>query len=318
MNRLFDELCSYGPENWGALSEPRATAFRGDFEAAMVEMLKEAPGNADVLQRAMASYLFRFEPSETSLYTAFAQRIRDTGWDGAVATLNYERLAELALRKAGVRIVLGPAAMEAGTTELCLPHGACHLFGNVRTESSAGGQDKRAVNIVSEKPVIIKPARRPDRTEVFANIKAWDGRPIHFGGQQRTDSEEIRVIHDPNVHAQELRTSELPPIMCYIEPQKRNRTGVTFIATQRRRFGDLVSSASGVAIVGVRVNERDAHLWGPLARTQARIVYCGGTCGAKQYAQWRENCRKGRNDEVLDGYFGPEFDRICSEVGLTS
>ena len=275
MGGLFDELCRYDPANWGAVPDAQALDFRNDFEAAMWRLLQaDAPG-ADVLQRAMASYFFQFRPRPRSLYANLAGRIRNGGWDGALVTLNYERLLELAVRSAGTNLVVNPPQIASGEVELCLPHGCCHLFGQM---------------------------------QVVGNIS--------IGGGIAFDSPGIRAVDDPGGYGQRIQSDRLPPVMSYIEPDKRNRTGVSFIKGQRKRFEALTSSASLIAIIGVSVRPRDAHIWDPLAQTPAKMIYCGGRCGAKEYTNWSKECRADRGDIVLQGCFQDEFETICREVGL--
>lgn len=276
MRGLSDELCRRQPKEWGALPDALASDFRNNFEAAMRDLLQHDANRADVLQRAMASYFFHFQPHPTNLYVNLADRIRKARWDGVLATLNYERLLELSVRTVGLNVVVG--GPKPDFVELCLPHGCCHLFTQVR---------------------------------VVGNIKS--GVDILY------DSPGIRAIEDPVEHARELRENNVPPVMSYIEPDKRNKSGVSFIKSQRTCFGALATSASLIAIIGLSASARprDAHIWEPLARTPARIIYCGGPCGAKEYTSWASESRAGRQDLVLEGYFREEFDAICRQVGLS-
>jgi hypothetical protein len=244
----------------------------------MRDLLQADAARADVLQRAMASYFFRFQPGPTNLYVNLAGCIRNGGWDGALVTLNYERLLELALLSAAIEVhAPGVANRRSGGMEVCLPHGCCHLFGQVKV----GGN-------------------------------------INIGGGIVFDSSEIHAVDDPAQHAQRIQSDRLPPVMSYIVPDKQNRTGVSFIKGQRKRFEALASSASSIVVIGLSIRPRDVHIWAPLARTPARIIYCGGPRGAKEYRSWSKESRAGRQDVVLEGYFRDEFDTICREVGLSS
>ncbi len=79
---------------------------------------------------------------------------------------------------------------------------------------------------------------------------------------------------------------------------------------------ELAQAATTIAVVGVWPRPHDAHIWEPLASTPARIIYCGGPCGAQEYKDWAKRYRSGRKDTVLQGYFLAEFDTICKAVGL--
>jgi hypothetical protein len=127
---LFDKLQEYNPDGWGAVPDDLAACFREDFEAGMRAFSASRPRDTDVLQRAMAGYFFRFQPAETNLYVDLARRILNARWDGALATLNYERLLELAFQRAGVGVNRG--RLDGGGVEICFPHGCCHLFAQIR------------------------------------------------------------------------------------------------------------------------------------------------------------------------------------------
>ncbi len=134
-SKLFDALRQFDPTGWGQLPGNMASLFRGDFERGMARLAETNSHAMPILQRAMAAFFFfNFVPTTSSLYVQLAQRIRQHHWQGAIATLNYERLLELSLLHVGV---LGGAA-GAGQIELCLPHGCCHLFCEGVRASSAG------------------------------------------------------------------------------------------------------------------------------------------------------------------------------------
>jgi len=233
-------------------------------------------GTVDCLQRAMASYFFQFPLRRGSLYLKLADRIRACEWNGALASINYERLLELSLRNAGLNVVVGGAPEADGGIELCLPHGCCHLFGQVRTTD----------NIILDSRI-------------------------------RLDSPGIRVIEDPDQHTEELRNSTVPPVMCYFQPDKDTRAGVSFIKAQRQRFKELVAKAEVIGVVGVKVHCRDTHIWDPLRATGARIIYCckKGTKDDNEFRLWSAEASR-KDDEVLPTCWKKDFDALCSAVGI--
>src|SRR5215475_5708405 len=89
---LFYALRKYNPTGWGKLPQSLSELFENDFEKGMLRLSEENPHWMPVLQRAMASYFFGFSPSYTSLYRKLARRLKLAKWNGAFATLNYERL----------------------------------------------------------------------------------------------------------------------------------------------------------------------------------------------------------------------------------
>lgn len=273
--RLFDELRGFCPDTWGTITGTLADRFRGDFEEAMKAV---APQRLAPLQRAMAAYFFEFRPLPTSLYLDLAQRIaRDYRWSGAACTLNYERLLELSLLKAGVRPYVGRRAPGRGALELCLPHGCCHIFCE-GAKGAAGAVSFNAFAVQTNGPV--------------------------------------RVVPDPEEHRARIQQDAFPPVMSYFEPKKRTTAGHSFIEGQRARWRELALNATTLVIVGVRVRPHDDHIWTPVATSGARVVYCGGPSAAAEYSRWASRARVQRSDLVLEGYFRDQFATICAEAGL--
>ena len=134
--KLFDALSKFNPTAWGAVDDSFAGQFRTDFEQGMKAFAEANPTNVDILQRAMAAYFFQFQPKSSSLYVRMAQRIRACNWSGALASINYERLLELAIRSTGTNMLVGRAPEPGDGVELCLPHGCCHLFGQIRASGN--------------------------------------------------------------------------------------------------------------------------------------------------------------------------------------
>ena len=138
-----------------------------------------------------------------------------------------------------------------------------------------------------------------------------------MGKLVHVDSDKIHIIEDPKEHARELKQNGVPPAMCYFQPDKDTRAGVSFINTQRKRFAGLVGQASTVAIIGVKVRPHDAHIWDPLRATGATIIYSckRGTEDEDEFRSWAaEGSRKG--DEVLPTCWEKDFDALCSAVGI--
>jgi hypothetical protein len=161
--------------------------------------------------------------------------------------------------------------------EICLPHGCCHVFCE-GVRATASGVSFTGFGVQTDGPV--------------------------------------KVIGDAGEHRARILQDAFPPVMSYFEPAKRTTSGHSFIEGQRTRWSELAARASTIVIVGVRVRPHDSHLWDDLARTKARIVYCGGPSGASEYSSWASSARKGEKDRILSGYFKSDFGEICREAGL--
>lgn len=254
----------------------------GDLASSFREDFEEAikrvnPAALGPLQRAMAAYFFEFRPRTSNVYVSLARRIAQTRWDGAACTLNYERLLEISLLAGGVQPVVGQATEPGRTLELCLPHGCCHIF--------------------------------CDAARGAAGAVTFDAFAVSTNGP-------VTVVADPVQHRHRILVDAFPPVMSYFEPQKRTTAGASFIDGQRARWKHIALAAEWIVVIGVKVRRHDDHMWGPLAATEARIVYCGGPEGVSEYRSWVTSVGRRQNDLVLVGYFRDEFERICFEAGL--
>ncbi len=274
---LFHELSRFNPTGWGSLPSDLVDVF-DDFEKGMTRVSEVNIHWMPVLQRAMAAYFFNFVPSPSNLYRQFAARIKKVAWDGACATLNYERLLELSLSSIGIRPVVGCEPKENCELELVLPHGCCHIF------SSVGRGNSTAVRFAGP------------------NVKLALGKP--------------EIICDPVTFRNRIEGDAFPPAMCYFEPTKRTSTGWELIEAQQQRLADIIEGATSVAVIGIRIRLCDKHIWGPLERTVAEVLYCAGKDAAIEYEKWAVDARRTKKNVIFHGYFREEFDRILAFVGL--
>lgn len=271
---LFFALQRFNPDGWGKIDGNLANSFQFDFETTMPLL---NPHTMPPLQRAMAAYFFRFQPTQNSLYYKLANLIFQKAWDGALATFNYERLLEISLIAAGIQPFIRNAPNHKKPIELCIPHGACHIFCQAVRGSAQG---------------------------------------ISFSGPNITTNGPVEVIADPQVFQNRIVNDAFPPVMSYFEPAKRTTSGANFIEAQRIRFADLVDKAKKIAIIGLRVREHDKHIWEPLSKTNAKLIYCSGKSAGDEFSRWLEKNRNGKNDVILNSYFQDEFDNIINELEL--
>jgi len=275
---LFDALREFNPTGWGQLPSDLDEHFRTDFEAGMTELSESNSHAMPPLQRAMAAYFFQFRPRNSNLYLQLGRRISDAEWSGAITTLNYERLLELSLISVGLRPVCNSQAQDSGQIELCLPHGCCHLF----CDSVKGASDK-----------------------------------VSFSGTAVKTTGSVVVVSNPRDFENRIINDAFPPVMSYFEPQKRTTSCEKFVRSQRERWAELVSQASTIALVGIRVRQNDEHIWKPLAEAPGRLIYCSGVRAGGEFENWATEVRAEADDDILMGYFDECFDDICSALGLT-
>lgn len=274
---MLEGLVNFSPNTWGKLPEKYKKAFITDFEQGMKLLFEEQSLNLAPLQRAMAAYFFSFQPRVTNLYFRLGNLIRASKWNLKGSIVSFNY--ERLLEISFINEGLQPVIGYPRTPnhlELCLPHGCCHIF----LDSIRGSGFLFTAN----------------------NIGIDGGR--------------IRVISDPIEFNRCIADDVFPPIMSYFEPHKRPTSGQRFIDDERRRYVELVRSAEKIGIIGLKVRTFDDHIWGPLADTQAEIVYCAGENGAKEFSKWAKETRTNKKDNVLSGYFADCFETICSELGV--
>jgi hypothetical protein len=274
---LFSELQKFNPQGWGRLPDNLSSSFEQDFEKGMTELAQWNSHAMPILQRAMAAYFFNFYPSPSNLYVELGKRIRNTKWKGALATLNYERLLELSLLSTGVQPVVWNTDGQENSIELCLPHGCCHIFCESVKGTSQG---------------------------------------VSFSGVDVTTDGPVRVIPNPQEFNSRINEDAFPPVMSYFQPDKATTSGMSFINGQRERWKQLVASAAVIGIIGVRVRSSDSHIWDALQHTKAKLVYCSGVDGGKEFLEWKQHVRPSSSDKAFYGYFKESFDDICAELNI--
>jgi len=279
-NKLFYELQCFDSNGWGKLNGLIAKEFEDDFEKAMDKLFSSDSYNIMPLQRSMASYFFRFQPTSNNLYYQLAKLIFKKQWNGALITLNYERLLETSLNNMGISTgyYSTPPKFDINGSpmiELCVPHGTCHIF--CPAIEGGGNMKFDACSVVS-----IGHVELVNKQEEF-DEKIKDG---------------------------------LPPVMSYFIPSKKTTSGVDFIDEQRKRYKDLVTEADNIAIIGLKVREHDTHIWESLKISTAKLIYCSGADGAEEFNEWISKHRAGKNDVALRGFFKESFDELCLHVQL--
>ncbi len=296
-NHLFDELVSFNPNGWGQMPNELSEIFREDFEKGMEELSTKYTNVLTQSQTIMASFFFKFQPTTTSLYVKLAEKIKTNEWNGSLATLNYERLLEIAMKHVGLMPKFQPSTFPE--IETCYPHGCCNFFCEGISATRGLGIGQNGISF------------RPGESLNFSS-----GGSLNFTRDGiTTGGKSISIINKPNDFYQKTNNA-FPPTMSYFIPSKFTTSCANFIQSERERFNKLISDADNIAIIGIMVREHDSHVWDSLASTSAAITYCAGSSG-KQYLQWAKKNRKNfKKDSVLDGYWEDNFDEICSNVNL--
>jgi hypothetical protein len=268
---LFQDLQNFSPLTWGKLEQKYGKAFRDDFEKGMDEVLKQHPKDVSELQRSMAEYFFNFYPSPDNLYLRIFHQLDIK--KTSFASLNYDRLLDQAILRSGFSPNYKLDPKNEKEVEVCLPHGCCNFF-----------------------------------------LKGFDIPPgglLYDYNDHVFDSSDIKIIRDNDEFQNELKLRALPPIMACFNSNKTSAVGKRFLESQKIKLEKMVLSASLIVIIGVTVREHDEHIWEPLKKTNAKLVYCAGE-GYKTFSVWNNKYRINRPDLILDKYFSDNFDEICN------
>ena len=186
---LYDRLSEFSPDLWGALPSPYPELFRADFECAFRQLGDDAPSrlspdfkaSADYpnrltgpLLRKMADFFLEFVPTDDSLYLRLARKVKQNGWHGVLASLNYDLLLPLALDRARMTACLSP--WDDNRLRLCLPHGCSALFvepGRITGSAVLAGLGNRirGLRVMFERDVHV--ARRKLQEEFVPPVMAY-------------------------------------------------------------------------------------------------------------------------------------------------
>jgi hypothetical protein len=190
-----------------------------------------------------------------SLYVHLLEKIKNHFTEFKLATLNYDVLLFEALEKINF---IGSEKQLTTLIPVCLPHGSSLIYCKTPNYKRAEGAYEFYSGQVTGHPIIINEEVNKVEIDVFKSFDQF----------------------------QERRSDLFPPIMCYIEPLKRIPVGKHFIAAEQRKWREWAQHSSAIVIIGVSVNRNDKHIWEPLRKTPARILYVSGTKSKKDFEKW--------------------------------
>lgn len=254
--------------------------LQNDFEQGMQILANSQSTLLAPLQRSMAGFFFRFVPSRNSLYVKMANLIKQSQWNlrGALISFNYERMLPIALTRSNLRPILLPSPQEI--RDNCIELCLPHGACNIFCGGIQGHGFAFSSGIIFE-----------------------GGRP--------------EIIIEPQQFWRRITGDVIPPIMSYFVPNKINASGRDFIIKMRERYKTLVLGANKIAIIGLRVRPHDHHIWDPLSKTHAKIIYCAGNQAHSEFLDWCKQNRVGKENKSFEGYFADNFFNICNELGIT-
>ena len=172
------------------------------------------------LQWDLAEFFFAFERAPGNLYDRFFDKFSASALLSLrVATLNYDRLLQLAARHRQIELCYSRKPNLAEPLALCLPHGASYLAPTARAVVTGNG-------------LVLSGSG-----EIAGLIPSLDGPLL-----------ELKDLYD----LRSRRNEFFPPAMSYIDPDKLTGSGQSFLLHQREVWCSWLRQANRVALVGVR------------------------------------------------------------------
>ena len=224
------------------------------------------------LQWDLAEYFYlEHRIKADSLYIKLLEEIRSNFTSFQLSTLNYDILLLQALELIGL---VGPDVSLISPIPICSPHGSSLFY-------CCTPNFKR-----TENGYAIYPGTQlaGDPLNIDENINRIEIKAFSSGTEFKNRKEDL-----------------FPPIMCYIEPMKRIKVGKKFIQAEQQKWKDWVNSSEAIVVIGVNITLDDKHIWDPLCKTKAPILYVSGEGSRENFHKWREHCQRSNpKDEATD------------------
>lgn len=232
-------------------------AFEQNFEDGMAALSETHPDLIASFQRELAAFFASFCAGPANIYGEIIDAVRNREGSVVFSTLNYDTLLEQSLSLRGYRMSYIAGFVPAGAFRVRKPHGSCHFLpdlGGTVFHNCLATGNGRAE---LSAPVRIEP--------IMTNVVAYCRNTTSFAPAIALYARGKPVLHCPD-----------------------------FVENQQSIWKLDVAIATRIFIIGVAVNIRDFHLWGPLARSAAQLVYLNPDC--QPFKDWvRDN---GREDTV--------------------
>lgn len=185
---------------------------------------------------------------------AYIRLIRTIGPRRVIyASLNYDLLFELAAATLGLNTYY-TTDPTVGGVRLLKVHGSSNFWPDIPVGMIRGGTFRRSV-----------------RADVQAPIK-----PLN---------------QEEALYRCRVEDSLAPAIAMYAEG-KAVKISPDYVERQQELWTVSAGTASRIFVVGVRVHNADAHIWGELAKTRAPVTYFGRKWDREAYKKWSFDSQK--------------------------
>ena len=280
--QLYERLAEAYPDEWGDRSVMRVfrDGLRENFEKTMFDVICVRHPSIHTLecQQKMALYFSKFTPDGTGedLYSRLLSALRGGGKlpETIFGSLNYDCILEQAASQCGLEVDYSPGSNQKDAVRLLKLHGSCNFI-------------------------------TPD-------IQKWLPQLTMAGAHLGCDMESLAPtgIGDLLNARFSDRYGRFFPVMSLYAFGKNSLVGGTRIQEIRNTWSQCVSAASLVAIVGVKANPEDHHIWTPVQETKARVLYIGDD---ESFKAWKAANAK---TEHLARTFDQGFEPLLHGLGI--
>lgn len=245
---LYGRLVGAYPETWGKLPLELDAVFRSPagFEAGTERLWNRpwhegdpVPANL-LIQMAWYFADFTLTRAAPNAYSLLIEVLERNGLLGTtvLASLNYECLLEMAIERAGLKVVYLADATRHETVLVLKPHGSCNFLPQL---------EARSLSIV-----------------VSGEAGIYEG-PLDF-----VSTQEVQRRYS------ELEWA-IPPAMSLYAPNKPSRVGRATIGGIRDQWEKVVEAARVIVVIGTRPVLADRHVWDPIVSSRAEVWYLAST-----------------------------------------
>lgn len=270
---LYDELCKYSGQ---FMEETKKFADRfkgrGNFERGMVEFAEKGSGFTPYIVKIMGGYFHRFDAGEHNLCKKLIKGARSSGHEFIYATLNYDLLLERSAGLMGIGTAYSNHKYRPSEIRVIKPHGSCNTVPVDNSSEYSGNY--------------------------FVGFTGFD-EPMRYSHNSR---EVKNFLYQ--------RQDQLCPAMSFYAPGKPVMFSKNVIKEHYSDYHTAIRLAEKIYIIGVAVNRLDEHIWKPLAKTNASIVYFGRDLS--EFDKWAVD-EQVKSATSVNGYFSEAVDYLYSK-----
>jgi hypothetical protein len=241
----------------------------------MGALLASGSHAAPVLMQQMAMFFAQFRPSQANLYRELITRLDHIGklTDTAFASLNYECLLELSIASTGRSINYFNLNHGSANTGVAVwkLHGSCNFLPGPEVQATRG---------------------------------------VSFGAGAFFNTS-VRAVDPGEVTAYCIGDTALYPAMAHFAPGKTVQIAQPVIQGLQEFYADAAQTVTSIAVIGVRPNIDDHHVWDPLAATPGEMLVVGDKTSTDA---WAAEYRNGQRTQFIGNRFETSVADLVDEL----